>query len=113
ERQCSSSSSVGRGFPGHSGGGGIAGPGALGGGTEVPLVGGATTARSALVLTLLVSMLVVDGGRQAVAHHIGAYTARDNDVSVNFKQVKFSVQAGRFDVARRLFEDGAVRRERT
>src|SRR5262245_37292089 len=86
-------------------------PSTLAGGTEVPLVGGATTARSALVLTLLVSMLVVDGGRQAVAHHIGAYTARDNDVSVNFKQVKFSVQAGRFDVAQRLFEDGALRRE--
>jgi len=110
-RKSSSSASAGTALPGHSAEGRIAVPGALAGGTEVPLVGGATTARSALVLTLLVSMLVVDGGRQAVAHHIGAYTARDNDVSVNFKQVKFSVQAGRFDVAQRLFEDGALRRE--
>jgi hypothetical protein len=56
-------------------------------------------------------MLVVDGGRPAVAHHVGAYTARDNDVSVNFKQVKFSIQAGKFNVAQRFFEDGALRRE--
>src|SRR4029450_9226856 len=56
-------------------------------------------------------MLVVAGRRPAVAHHVGAYTARDNDVSVNFKQVKFSIQAGKFDVAQRLFEDGALRRE--
>src|SRR5262249_43449005 len=33
------------------------------------------------------------------------------DVSANFKQIKFSVQAGKFDVARRLYEGGALRRE--
>ena len=107
----SSSALAGTALPGHSAEGRTAVPGALAGGTEVPLVGGATTARSALVLTLLVSMLVVDGGRPAVAHHVGAYTARDNDVSVNFKQVKFSIQAGKFNVAQRFFEDGALRRE--
>ena len=109
----SSSALAGTALPGHSAEGRTAVPGALAGGTEVPLVGGATTARSALALTLLVSMLVVDGGRPAVAHHVGAYTARDNDVSVNFKQVKFSIQAGKFDVAQRFFEDGALRREMT
>ena len=91
-RHCSSSALAATAFPGHSAEFRTAVPGALAGGTEVPLVGGATTARSALVLTLLISMLVVDGGRPAVAHHVGAYTARDNDLSVNFKQVKFSIR---------------------
>src|SRR5262245_16678267 len=67
--------------------------------------------RSALVMTLLVSVLVVDGGRSAIGHHVGVYTPRDNDVSVNFKQIKFSIQAGKFDVAQRLFEEGAIRKE--
>jgi len=60
------------------------------------------------VVTLLL-MLVCAG--PAVAHHVGAYTPRDNEVSANFKQIKFSVQAGKFDVARRLFDEGALRRE--
>ena len=47
----------------------------------------------------------------ALAHHVGAYTARDNDVSANFKQIKFSIQAGKLDVALKLFESGALRRE--
>lgn len=47
----------------------------------------------------------------AVAHHVGTYTARDNEISQNFKQVKFALQARKYDVALRLFEDGAVRRE--
>jgi hypothetical protein len=45
----------------------------------------------------------------AVAHHVGAYTPRDNELTTNFKQVKFSVQAQKFDVALRLFEQGALR----
>ena len=45
----------------------------------------------------------------ALAHHVGAYTPQDNELTTNFKQVKFSVQAGKFDVARRLFEAGALR----
>jgi hypothetical protein len=44
------------------------------------------------------------------AHHVGAYVARDNDVSANFKQIKFSMQVGKFDVARRLYETGALRK---
>jgi hypothetical protein len=47
----------------------------------------------------------------ARGHHLGAYTPRDNAISANFKQIKFSVEAGKFDVARRLFDEGAVRRE--
>ncbi|HEX9818098.1 MAG TPA: hypothetical protein VGD07_00590 [Methylomirabilota bacterium] len=47
----------------------------------------------------------------AAAHHTGVYTPRDNAVTTNFKQVKFSVEAGKFDVARRLFEAGPLRAE--
>ena len=45
----------------------------------------------------------------ASAHHVGAYTPRDNEVTTNFKQIKFSLQARKFDVALRLFEEGALR----
>lgn len=47
----------------------------------------------------------------AGAHHVGIYAARDNDVSANFKQIKFSIQAGKLDVALRLFDAGALRKE--
>jgi hypothetical protein len=47
----------------------------------------------------------------AAAHHVGAYVPKDNAVTTNFKQVKFSVQARKFDVALRLFEAGALRAE--
>jgi hypothetical protein len=56
-------------------------------------------------------LLVLILAAPALAHHVGSYTPRDNDVSANFKQLKFSVQAGRFDVARRLYDTGALRRE--
>jgi hypothetical protein len=47
----------------------------------------------------------------AAAHHVGTWTPRDNEISTNFKQLKFSLQARKFDVARRLYETGALRRE--
>lgn len=47
----------------------------------------------------------------AAAHHVGAWTPRDNEISINFKQLKFSLQARKFEVARRLYETGALRRE--
>ncbi|MGH7393793.1 MAG: hypothetical protein ACREM3_30700 [Candidatus Rokuibacteriota bacterium] len=47
----------------------------------------------------------------AAAHHVGAYTPRDNEISANFKQIKLSVQARKFDVALRLYETGALRRD--
>ncbi len=60
---------------------------------------------------LLAAALVALCGRQAAAHHVGAYVPRDNDVSANFKQIKFSIQARKFDVALRLFDAGALRAE--
>jgi hypothetical protein len=56
---------------------------------------------------LAVAFVVIAGGR-AAAHHVGTYVPSDNEISANFKQIKFSIQAGKFDVARRLFETGAV-----
>lgn len=58
---------------------------------------------------MLGAMLVVAG--QASAHHVGNYSPGDNEISANFKQLKFSIQAAKFDVARRLFQDGALRTE--
>jgi hypothetical protein len=49
----------------------------------------------------------------AHAHHVGAYVPRDNEVSANFKQIKFSMQAQKFPVALALYEGGALRRELT
>ncbi len=47
----------------------------------------------------------------AAAHHVGAYTPRDNEISANFKQIKVSLQAQKFDVALRLYSAGALRRD--
>lgn len=60
-----------------------------------------------VMLTLLATLLATP----AAAHHVGAYVPKDNAVTINFKQVKFSVQARKFDVALRLFETGALRAE--
>ena len=61
--------------------------------------------------TVLAILLMFIGAAPAAAHHVGAYVPRDNEISANFKQIKYSLQAQKFDVARRLFEDGALRRE--
>ncbi len=61
--------------------------------------------------TVLALMLAVAWAGPAAAHHVGAYVPRDNEISANFKQIKFSLQAQKLDVARRLFEEGALRRE--
>jgi hypothetical protein len=47
----------------------------------------------------------------ASGHHVGVYVPRDNEVSANFKQLKSALRAERFDVALRLFDEGAVRAE--
>jgi hypothetical protein len=47
----------------------------------------------------------------AAGHHVGVYVPRDNEVSTNFKQLKFAIQARRFEVAARLFETGALRKD--
>ena len=49
----------------------------------------------------------------AAAHHTGVYTPKDNAVTTNFKQIKFSVEARKFDVARRLYLEGPLRAEMT
>ena len=67
------------------------------------------TARSRAGLCLLwLSMALA---APAAAHHTGVYTPKDNAITANFKQVKFSVQAGKFDVALRLYDDGPLRAE--
>ncbi|MGH7386811.1 MAG: hypothetical protein ACREKG_16645, partial [Candidatus Rokuibacteriota bacterium] len=53
--------------------------------------------------------LVLLAAPPAAGHHVGAYVPRDNELSANFKQIKFSIQARKFDVAARLFETGAIR----
>lgn len=55
--------------------------------------------------------LVLLAAAPATGHHVGAYVPRDNELSANFKQLKFSIQARKFDVAARLFEGGAIRAE--
>ncbi|MBI4637729.1 MAG: hypothetical protein HY727_15440 [Candidatus Rokubacteria bacterium] len=44
----------------------------------------------------------------AMAHHVGVYIPKDNDISKNFKDIKFAGQSGRFDLALKLFDDGIV-----
>ena len=56
-------------------------------------------------------LLTVLAGAPAAAHHTGVYTPKDNAITTNFKQLKFSVEAGKFDVARQLFDRGALRKE--
>jgi len=67
--------------------------------------------KSALALLLATALLPLAGPRPALAHHTGTYAPRDNDISTNFKQIKFALRSGRPDVALRLFEAGAVRTE--
>jgi len=58
---------------------------------------------------LVTLALLLAGTASAGAHHVGVYTPRDNEITTNFKQIKFSLQARKFDVALRLFEQGALR----
>jgi len=47
----------------------------------------------------------------AAAHHTGVYMPKDNAITENFKQVKFSMQAGKFDVALARYDAGPLRAE--
>jgi len=63
-----------------------------------------------VALAGLTALLLLTGGAgPAAGHHVGLYVPRDNEVSANFKQLKFAIQARKFDVASNLFESGAVR----
>lgn len=70
------------------------------------------TGRAILAPTLLATLAALGAAAApASAHHVGAYVPKDNAVTTNFKQVKFSVQAKKYDVARRLFDEGPLRAE--
>jgi len=56
-------------------------------------------------------LLVAAAAPPIAAHHTGVYTPKDNAITENFKQVKFSAQAGKFDVALRLYDGGPLRAE--
>ena len=66
------------------------------------------TAPRAVALAALAALGAV---APAAAHHTGVYTPKDNAITANFKQVKFSVQAGKFEVALRLYDEGPLRAE--
>ncbi len=57
----------------------------------------------ALTGLLNVSLLAPVG-----AHHVGVFTPKDDDITKNFKEIKFAGRAGRFDVSLKLFDDGIV-----
>jgi hypothetical protein len=59
----------------------------------------------------LAAVLAFLSALPARAHHVGAYVPRDNEVSANFKQIKFAIQAQKFAVATTLYDGGALRRE--
>ena len=61
--------------------------------------------------TLVALALVVVLAAPAAAHHTGVYAPKDNAITTNFRDVKFSVQAGKFDVALRRFDEGPLRAE--
>jgi hypothetical protein len=60
---------------------------------------------------LALGLVLLLAAPPAAGHHVGVWTARDNEVSTNFKQIKFALQAGKLDVARQLYESGALRRD--
>jgi hypothetical protein len=62
-------------------------------------------------MVAVLTLLLISISAPVRAHHVGAYVPRDNEVSANFKQIKFSAQAQKFAVALKLYEDGALRRE--
>ena len=64
----------------------------------------------ATVFTLVATILAAFAA-PAAGHHVGSYTPRDNEISANFKQLKFSLEAQKFDVALRLYDQGALRKE--
>jgi hypothetical protein len=61
--------------------------------------------------TVSAMLLVALTAAPAAGHHTGVYTPKDNAITENFKQVKFSAQAGKFDVALRLYDAGPLRAE--
>lgn len=63
--------------------------------------------RRALALVCGMTLTVSLAG-PALAHHVGAFTPKDTDITLNFKQIKASAQAGRFETALKLFDEGVL-----
>jgi len=61
-----------------------------------------------LVAIVLGLLLCAGSFAPAGAHHVGVFTPKDDDITKNFKEIKFASQAGRFDVALKLFDEGVV-----
>jgi hypothetical protein len=61
--------------------------------------------RVALSLVLAIGIGAV---APAAAHHVGAFIPRDDDITKNFKEIKFAVEAARFELALKLFDDGVI-----
>lgn len=59
---------------------------------------------------VLLSALVALAGvsTPAAAHHIGAFIPKDDDITRNVKEIKFATQAGRPELAVKLFDGGIV-----
>lgn len=59
---------------------------------------------------VLLSALVALAGisTPATAHHVGAFIPKDDDITRNVKEIKFATQAGRPELAVKLFDDGIV-----
>lgn len=78
-----------------------------------PRAAAALRPRTPTVLAVLAALatIITAYGAPTSAHHVGAYTPRDNEISANFKQLKFSLEARKFEVALRLYDEGALRKE--
>lgn len=62
---------------------------------------------SAMIAVLGV-LLSLEMSAPVGAHHVGVFIPKDDNITKNFKDIKFASQAGRFDVALKLFDDGIV-----
>lgn len=60
------------------------------------------------VLFVLGVLLSLSMPAAAGAHHVGVFTPKDDDITKNFKHIKFASQAGSFEVALKLFDEGIL-----
>jgi hypothetical protein len=58
----------------------------------------------------LLSALILLAGiaAPADAHHVGVFIPKDDDLTKNLKEIRFAAQAGRPELAVKLFDDGIV-----
>lgn len=60
------------------------------------------------MIAVLGVLLSLEMSAPVGAHHVGVFIPKDDNITKNFKDIKFASQAGRFDVALKLFDDGIV-----